>query len=80
MRIERPTTGYARIVGATGKVSAWVPASDVDEGDRFVHLQGGSKGLAAVTFSWASLSHIEYATEDEMKAMEAAATKKENKP
>jgi len=64
--LERPREGWARVVGVTGKVSDWLRVEAMDISEKSVFLQGDMKGLAAVEFSWVSLSHIEYITDSEM--------------
>ena len=70
--IEVPKTGFARIVGATGRVSEWVPVSDIHDDGTAVFVAKPSATVAAAKFSWVSLSHIEYVTAEEKQKMEEA--------
>lgn len=72
MAIERPKTGWARVMGMTGRVSEFVPVADMEVSEKSIFIQGATKGVAAVEFSWVSLSHIEYVTDEEMQAIKKA--------
>lgn len=78
-RLERPSDGWARIVGPTGRQSQWVPVEDIEVTDRFVYIQGGLRGLRGAEFSWVAISHIEYVTNEEKLDLDKAAEKAKQK-
>lgn len=77
--MELPKSGQVRVRFITGKVSDWQPANDVElHATAPVLLCRGDKkdSAAAVFVPLTSILLVEYATDEEVKAMKDEAAKK----
>ncbi len=78
--MQLPETGLARIHTITGKVSAWVPPTNIEYSTLYpVLLLAEKANEVSVVFPLASVLWIEYLTEEEAKGVQAEEKKNREK-